>query len=89
MLGLLGAIILTIAAVSTSACIPEEPAMLIIAILIALQGIPLFPMFFALGTVGAKEHFRVICPNCGKSNVKGGNFLFTKVVCRKCNAQWS
>jgi len=89
LLGLLGAVILTFTAVSAFARIPDQPAMLIVAILIALQGIPLFPMFFALGTVGAKEHFRVICPACGKSKVKGGNFLYTKVICRECNTQWS
>ena len=89
MLGLLGAIVLTFSAIVTGMQIPENPALIIVVIFIAMQGVPLFPMFFALGTVGAKEHFRVICPGCGKSKVKGGNFLFTKVVCRKCNAHWS
>lgn len=89
MLGLLGAIILTLAAASASTEVAEEPAMLVVVILLGLQGIPLFPMFFALGTRGAKEHFRVICPDCGGSKVKGGDFLFTKAICRECNATWS
>lgn len=89
LLGLLGAVVLTLSAIGAAIRIPEQPAMLIVAVLIALQGVPLFPMFFALGTTGAKEHFRVICPACGKSRVKGGNFLFTKVICRECNHEWS
>ena len=89
LLGLLGAITLTLAAIGMFMQVSEEPALIIVAILIALQGIPLFPMFFALGTAGAKQHFRVICPDCGKSKVKGSNFFFTKVICRNCNTEWS
>jgi hypothetical protein len=89
LVGLLGAIILTLSAYGAFVRIPVRPEMLIVAILMALQGIPLFPLFFALGTVAAKEHFRVICPSCGGSKVKGSDFLFTKVTCRNCNAQWS
>jgi len=89
LLGLFGAVVLSLAAAGAFARVPDQPALLVVAILIALQGIPLFPMFFALGTVGAKEHFRVICPDCGQSKVRGGNFLFTKVICRKCNTQWA
>jgi hypothetical protein len=89
LLGLLGAFVLTFAAVGTSFHIPEEPALVIVTALVAMQGVPLFPMFFALGTAGAKEHFRLICPGCGKSKVKAGNFLFTKVICRQCNTAWS
>jgi hypothetical protein len=89
LLGLIGAVLLTLMAIGAVIRIPEQPAMLIVAVLIGLQGVALFPMFFALGTTGAKEHFRVICPACGKSKVKGGNFLFTKVICRECNQEWS
>jgi hypothetical protein len=89
LLGLLGAVVLTLTAIMAALRIPDQPLMLINAVLIGLQGVPLFPMFFALGTMGAKEHFGVICPACGKSRVKGGNFLFTKVICRQCNHEWS
>lgn len=89
MLGLLGAVTLTFAAVSAFVNYAEQPGVLIFAILLALQGIPLFPMFFALGTRQAKEHFRIICPECGNSKVIGGNFFYTKVICRKCKASWS
>ncbi len=89
LLGLFGAVLLTLSAIGAAMRIPDQPLMLINAVLLALQGVPLFPMFFALGTTGAKEHFRVICPGCGKSRVKGGNFLFTKVICRECNQEWS
>lgn len=89
LLGLVGAIILTLSAVGAAMRIPENPTLVIGTILLAMQGIPLFPLFFVLGTKEAKEHFRVICPQCGKSRVKGGNFLFTKVLCRVCGAEWS
>jgi hypothetical protein len=88
MLGLLGGIILTLAAVGVFANAAEHPELILFGGLLALQGVPLFPMFFALGSDGAKEHFRVICPNCGKSKVKSGDFLFTKAVCRECNTAW-
>jgi len=88
MLGLVGGILFTLMAVGALARYNEGIGMIIVAILMALQGVPLFPMFFALGTVGAREHFRVICPQCGHTKVKGGDFLFTKAICRKCNTSW-
>lgn len=88
MLALLGAIILTLAALAALAHASEQPAVLPVAILVALQGAPLFAVFFALGTQGAKEHFRLICPECGSTKARGGNFLFTKAICRKCKAAW-
>ena len=88
-IGLIWAIIMAIIAYSVFAEIPENPEMLFFAILITFQEILLLSMFFALGTNAAKEHFHIICPDCGKSKVKGGNFLFTKVICRECNATWS
>jgi hypothetical protein len=89
LLGLAAAILLTVIAVVTFAHSGEQPEMMIVAVFVAVQGIPLFPMFFALGTNGAREHFRLICPSCGSSRVKGANFLFTKAICRRCNATWS
>ncbi|MBN1510303.1 MAG: hypothetical protein JW955_25875 [Sedimentisphaerales bacterium] len=88
LLGLLGGIILTLAAVGAFAQAQEGSGYVVAGVLMALQGLPLFPMFFALGTRGAKEHFRLICPECGSGRPKGGNFLFTKAVCRKCSATW-
>ncbi len=88
LLGLFGAIILTFAAFSAFMQVQEEPGYVVVGVLLALQGLPLFPMFFALGTRGAKEHFRVICPECGSTKPKGGDLLFTKAVCRKCKATW-
>ena len=89
MLGLLGAIILTIPAIGAFHSTLENPEMLIAATIISLHSISLFLLFFVLGTAGAKDHFRVICPDCGNSKVKGSDFLFNKVICRKCNAKWS
>jgi hypothetical protein len=88
LLGLFGGILLTLAAMRAFALAEEGPGYIIVGVLLALQGLPLFPLFFALGTRGAREHFRVICPECGSTKLKGGNFLFTKAVCRKCNATW-
>lgn len=88
LLGLVGGTLLTLAAFGAFAQAREEPGYIIVGILLVLQGVPLFPMFFALGTRGAREHFRVICPQCGHAKPKGGDFLFTKAVCRKCNAVW-
>jgi len=88
LLGLVGGVILSLAAFGALARSSEQPKLLIVGVLLALQGVPLFPMFFALGTQGAREHFRLICPQCGSAKPKGGNFLFTKAVCRKCKASW-
>ncbi|MBN1359801.1 MAG: hypothetical protein JW993_04380 [Sedimentisphaerales bacterium] len=89
LLGLVGGVILTLAALGAFARVQEEPGFVVAGVLMALQGVPLFPMFFALGTRQAREHFRVICPQCGSARPKGGNFLFTKAICRKCNAVWT
>lgn len=88
LLGLVGGVILSLAAVGALAQSGEQPGLLIVGVLLALQGVPLFPMFFALGTRGAREHFRLICPQCGSAKPKGGDFLFTRAVCRKCKASW-
>jgi hypothetical protein len=88
LLGLLGGIILTLAAVGAFANAEGDPTTMIAGGLLALQGIPLFPMFFALGTKGAREHFRLTCPQCGAGKPKGGNFLFTEALCRKCGTRW-
>jgi len=88
LLGLLGGIILTLASVGALANAEGEPGMLIAGGLLALQGVPLFPMFFALGTRGAREHFRLTCPQCGAAKPRGANFLFTEALCRSCGTQW-
>jgi len=68
--------------------VPENPGALIVALLLALQGIPLFPVFFALGTEAAREHFRLICPECGHKKPKGGDFFYNKALCTQCKATW-
>lgn len=88
LLDLFGGLVLTSAAVGTFANAQGRPEVLIVGALLLLQGAPLFPMFFALGTRGAREHFRLICPQCGHGRPRGGNFLFTEAVCRKCAARW-
>lgn len=88
LLGLFGGVTLSLTAVGALSQAAEEPGYLIVGVLLLMQGVPLFPMFFALGTDGAKRHFRLICPQCGSRKPKSGNFLFTKAVCKKCGAQW-
>jgi len=89
LLGLLGGVLLTFVAVVTLSNSADRPGLLIVGVLLLLQGIPLFPMFFALGTEGARAHFRLTCPQCGHAKPRGGNFLFTKAVCKKCGASWT
>lgn len=89
LLGLLGGVLLTLTAVGILSRSAEGPGYLMIGVLLLLQGVPLFPMFFALGTQSARTHFRLTCPQCGHAKPKGGNFLFTRAVCRKCNASWT
>ena len=89
LLGLVGAIVLTLAALGALQRAGERPGYLVVGILLMLQGVPLFPMFFALGTRGAREHFRLICPQCGSAGAKAGNFLFTRAICRHCAASWT
>ena len=89
LLGLVGAIVLTLAALGTLQRAGERPGYLVAGILLMLQGVPLFPMFFALGTRGAREYFRLICPQCGSHGAKAGNFLFTRAICRHCAASWT
>jgi len=53
-----------------------------------IQIVPLYVLFFSLGTKEAKKHFGLICPQCGIATSKAGNFLFTQAVCKKCNVKW-
>jgi len=87
-IGLFAGIILTFIAVVTFMGARDEPGLWLPSVLVATQGVPLFLMFFALGTNGARAHFRLVCPECGSSEVKGGNFLFTKAQCKQCNLIW-
>ena len=48
----------------------------------------MLPMFFALGTDEARQYFRLVCPQCGRSRSRGGNFLHTQAICRNCKAAW-
>jgi len=89
LLGLAAGIILTLVTIQVLRRANGRPEVLVFGSLLALQGVPLFPMFFALGTQGAREHFRLICPQCGRSKPRGGNFLYTKVVCKECKTVWS
>jgi hypothetical protein len=88
LLGLVGGTLLTLMAIGVFSKAGGRPGLLIVGTLLALQGVPLFPMFFALGTPEARQHFRLVCPQCGSSKPKGGNFLFTKATCKKCKTVW-
>jgi hypothetical protein len=88
LLGLFGGIVLTVGAVSVLLQAQGRPYALGAGVLLGLQGLPLFPMFFALGTREARAHFRLICPQCGQSRPKGGNFLYTRAVCKACQTAW-
>lgn len=87
-LGLVGGILATLSAVGIFAKSGGQPASLLVGGLVALQGAPLFPMFFALGTHEARQYFRLVCPQCGRSRPRGGNFLYTRAMCRNCNVAW-
>ena len=88
LLGLLGGIILSLAAFGAFSRAAEQPGFLVVGVLLAMQGLPLFPMFFALGTQEARKHFRLICPQCGNAKPKAANFLFTKTIGRNCDTSW-
>ena len=89
MLGLFGAILFLISALALFPRIGEKPIILFACTVSIIQAILLFVMYFSLGTIGSREHFNVICSECGKTKVKAGDFLFTKVKCPKCNKEWS
>ena len=88
LLGLPGGLILSLAAFGAFSRAVEQPGFLVVGVLLAMQGLPLFPMFFALGTQGARKHFRLICPQCGSRKSRAANFLFTKAICRNCDTSW-
>ncbi len=55
LLGLFGAISLTLGAYGAFVRAGRQPEYTVLAVLLALQGLPLFPMFFALGTRGRES----------------------------------
>lgn len=89
LLGLLGAILFCFIAIVSVMQISKRPYMTLTSIVSAIQAILLFIMYFALGTIGAREYFNVLCSDCGKTKVKAGDFLFKKVICSKCKKEWS
>lgn len=88
-LSIISAIVLIRAAIVLSKYIGTQPFVLLVVVLVIIQGVSLFIMFFALGTTDSREYFKVICPECGERKVKAGDFLFSKVICRKCSKEWS
>lgn len=87
-LGLFGGIVLSLLAVHAFSQAGAHRSFLMVGVLLTLQGLPLFPMFFALGTRQARQHFRLICPQCGSGRPRGGDFLFTKAICKECDTSW-
>jgi hypothetical protein len=51
-------------------------------------GVPALIIFISFGTHSAKEHFRLICPNCANVKAKSNDFLFNNAKCKKCNHVW-
>lgn len=48
----------------------------------------LFSIFFALGRPAARNYFQLICPRCGASTSKAGDFWFNVAVCPMCQLRW-
>lgn len=59
-----------------------------IIVLIVIYSLLLFVIVFTLGIDGAREHFNLICRNCGSKRIKAGDFLFKKVICKECGKKW-
>jgi hypothetical protein len=89
-LGLIGAILLTIITVATlGGSIAEKRAgMAFAAVILGSQAILLFVLFFMLGTTDSKKHFQLVCPACNLVTTKAANFFFTKAKCKACNNEW-
>ena len=89
LLGILGAVLFTLFAVIYITEIGQRSYMMFASIVSMVQAVLLFLMYFALGTAGSREYFKVICPGCGERKVRAGDFLFSKVICSKCSKEWS
>jgi hypothetical protein len=88
-LGVLGGVLLLLMAAGLYGRVREQPGLMVVVVLLVIQGLPLFPLFFALGTRGAREHFGLVCPECGNNKPRAGNFFYTRAVCRECKTAWS
>jgi hypothetical protein len=82
-LGLIGAILLTSIVISAI-----RMGLGTAAIICGSQAILLYIVFFMLGTIGAKEYFRLVCPTCNQVTTKGADFFFSKAKCKACNIEW-
>ena len=47
----------------------------------------LLPAFF-LGTMQARRYFGVVCPICGSTKVKAGDFFYREKRCKACPSTW-
>ena len=88
LLGILGAVLFTVFAFIYITEIGQRSYMMFAGIVSIVQAVLLFVMYFALGTTDSREYFKVVCPECGERKVKAGDFLFSKVICRKCSKEW-
>jgi hypothetical protein len=87
-LGLVWGAIIILVLINVLQDMVKELKALVEAWPVVLQAIALVFFLLALSTRGAKEHFGLVCPECGSDKAKPGNFVFTKVICLECKAVW-
>ena len=89
-LGLLGACLYSavfIAIILNSDGLHSENYIFVGSILLFVI-IPLFTIFISLGTLSARKHFQLLCPECDIPTSKAADFLFNKAKCKKCGNVW-
>jgi hypothetical protein len=87
--GLVGAVVLALLAAVPLREAKEHPRLLLGAVFVVMQAVPLLSMFLALSTKQARKYFGLTCPQCGSGKTRAGDFLFTKAVCCECGTSWS
>jgi hypothetical protein len=87
-LGLLSAVLASFIAIALIFAQTPKSGTVVVEIIFGLQAILLYVLFFALGTAGAKAHFRLVCSACGSMKTKAANFSFTKAKCKACKNEW-
>lgn len=87
-LGALGATICIFLAVMVLLAKEPKAGSTIVFGFSAFNAAILLTVVFSLGTKSAKRYFGLVCPACGSTKCKAGDFLFNKVKCVDCGGEW-
>lgn len=87
-LGFVGALLNTLAAIGAASDTPESRANYLDSFAFAVIAACLWTIFGVFGTKSARKYFALKCPKCGSFATGSADFLFSSARCKECNREW-